>query len=111
MATCQHSEKENCNCPEGLKVPSAWLSFLQDQRGPRLQGKKLTQQSLSFRTSDNLQSTPELNFKAKRVQNLISWDKEHIHEPVFTCKLTKTEIRDIINNPLKVDTHSPQKGQ
>ena len=54
--------------------------------------------------------TPELNFKAKRVQDLILWDKEHIHEPVFTCKLTKTEIRDIINNPLKVD-YSPLHTQ
>ena len=59
MAVCHHPNLESCSCSLLEKVPEAWLSFLQDQRGPRLQGKKLTKQSLSLRVADKLTPTEE----------------------------------------------------
>ena len=47
--------------------------------------------------------TPQLNFKAKQVKELFSWQKDTIYEPIFTCSLNKTEIRNIIDSPLNVD--------
>ena len=45
--------------------------------------------------------TPKLNFQAKKCQDLIAWDKEVIHEPIFTCSLSKKDIKAIINQPLE----------
>ena len=47
--------------------------------------------------------TPQLNFKAKQVKELFSWQKETIYEPIFTCSLSKAEVRNIIDSPLNVD--------
>ena len=49
--------------------------------------------------------TPEINLEAERCKDLINWDKEAIHEPVFTCGLNQTEIKAIISNPLQVASY------
>ena len=38
--------------------------------------------------------TPDLNFSASSVKDLISWDKD-VHEPIFTCSLSKKEILEL----------------
>ena len=48
-------------------------------------------------------NTPDINFEANNIIELINWKKEAIHEPVFSCDLKKAEIRDIISNPLQID--------
>ena len=35
-----------------------------------------------------------------------SWKIEECHEPVFTCKLTKDELREILDTPFKVPKFS-----
>ena len=51
--------------------------------------------SMSVRTHKN----PELNFKATAISNLISWDE--CYEPVFTCNLSKEEIRSFKDSPMR----------
>ena len=46
--------------------------------------------------------TPRLNFEATKCQDLITWDKELIHELIFTCSLSKTDIEAIIDQTLEV---------
>ena len=46
--------------------------------------------------------TPKLNFEAKECKDLINWEKEVIHEPVFSCSLSTPEIKSIIDTPLQV---------
>ena len=46
-------------------------------------GKELGDLSLRDRV------TPRLNLEATSLQTLISWKLEELHEPVYTCKLTK----------------------
>ena len=36
------------------------------------------------------------------LSKLIDWDKEKIHEPVFTCKLPQSELRKVLDNPLEI---------
>ena len=49
--------------------------------------------------------TPEINFEAKKCQDLIFWEKETIYEPVFTCNLTKTQVKALIHQPLEVPNY------
>ena len=43
--------------------------------------------------------TPRLNLEATSLQTLISWKLEELHEPVYTCKLTKEELNQYLENP------------
>ena len=44
------------------------------------------------------------------MKDLIFWDKEKIHEPLFTCNLCKSEIMNIINVPFNAE-HFPLHTQ
>ena len=46
--------------------------------------------------------TPLLNIEATTLIGMIDWDKEKIHEPVFTCKLPKSELRKVLETPLDI---------
>ena len=43
--------------------------------------------------------TPKLNMSATTLTKLISWKPGQVHEPVFTCALSKDEIRSFISEP------------
>ena len=45
--------------------------------------------------------TPEINLDATTLIDLIEWESENIHEPVFTCSLSKKEIKGFLTNPFK----------
>ena len=66
MAVCQHPDLETCCCAAGSRVPAAWMPILQGQRGPRLQVKMLTRQSLSLRNAKKLKLTYEEEEEVKR---------------------------------------------
>ena len=46
--------------------------------------------------------TPFLNIDATTLIGMIDWNKEKIHEPVFTCKLKKSEIQKVLDTPLEI---------
>ena len=46
--------------------------------------------------------TPKINFEANECKDVINWEKEEIHEPVFSCSLSTAEIKNIIGTPLQV---------
>ena len=46
--------------------------------------------------------TPQLNFKATSLSNLILWDKNTCYEPIFTCNMNKNTIKSFKNNPMSV---------
>ena len=58
--------------------------------------------------------TPELNFNATTLTNLILWEKQ-AYEPIFTCKLTSETIKSFKNTPLDVPYYQfilkAQRGQ
>ena len=43
---------------------------------------------------------PKLNLDATNLKNLIHWEKS-IHEPIFTCLLTKEEVKSFLCQPFK----------
>ena len=43
--------------------------------------------------------TPKLNMSATTLTKLISWKSGQVQEPVFTCSLSKEEIRSFIRAP------------
>ena len=45
--------------------------------------------------------TLKLNFQAKKCQDLIACDKVVIHLPIFSCSLSKNNIKVVINQPLQ----------
>ena len=49
--------------------------------------------------------TPFLNFDATTLEDIIDWNKDKVHEPVFTCKLSTEEVRSLIYSPLEVNYH------
>ena len=49
--------------------------------------------------------TPELNFFANHIKELISWDKD-IHEPVFTCCRSLEEIDMLVDFPFDTEEYS-----
>ena len=63
-------------------------------------GKELGDLSLRDRV------TPRLNLKATSLQTLISWKLEELHEPVYTCKLTKEELNQYLEKPYPVPKYS-----
>ena len=42
--------------------------------------------------------TPDINFSASSISDLISWDRD-IHEPSFTCSLTKEQVEGLKDTP------------
>ena len=54
--------------------------------------------------------TPNVNKDAITIMNLTSWDKKEVYEPVMTCNLSKQELVNILDNPMKVD-YLPCHGQ
>ena len=52
------------------------------------------------KTKPRARKLPKLNKQAKTLQTLISWDKTI--EPLFTCHLTKEEIKSFQLDPMKV---------
>ena len=50
--------------------------------------------------------TPKLNLKATTLQNMIPWDLKEVHEPVYTCKLSRAELREILHTPFSVPKFS-----
>lgn len=48
---------------------------------------------------------PDINFDATTLQDLIDWDGDKIHEPVFSCDLSRQQIKDIVDNQLQVDNY------
>lgn len=47
--------------------------------------------------------TPKINFEAQTIIDLIDWEKEEVHEPVFSCGLNKLKIENIVSNPLRTE--------
>ena len=43
--------------------------------------------------------TPSINIQSTSLTTLISWEKNDLHEPVFTTSLSKDEIRGIVDTP------------
>ena len=50
--------------------------------------------------------TPRLNLEATSLQTLIPWKLEDLHEPVYTCKLTKEELNQYLEKPYPVLKYS-----
>ena len=46
--------------------------------------------------------TPNINMGARTLRELINWEQEVIHEPIFTCDLTSQELLNIKDEPLVV---------
>ena len=42
--------------------------------------------------------TPDINFSASSISDLISWDRD-IHKPSFTCSLTKEQVEGLKDTP------------
>ena len=43
--------------------------------------------------------TPKLNLQATSLQTLIPWKLEELHEPVYTCKLSREQLNQILESP------------
>ena len=50
--------------------------------------------------------TPEINFEATSLKDLIDWEKENVHEPPLTCHLTTAELRHFYGTPMQVPSWS-----
>lgn len=50
--------------------------------------------------------TPRLNLNSTSLQSIIPWKIEECHEPVFTCKLTKDQLKEFLVTPFKVPKFS-----
>ena len=50
--------------------------------------------------------SPRLNLEATSLQTLIPWKLEELHEPVYTCKLTKEELNQYLEKPYAVPKYS-----
>ena len=45
--------------------------------------------------------TPQLNFEATTLKDLILWDETTPYEPIFTCNMSKDTIKSFQNSPMK----------
>ena len=45
--------------------------------------------------------TPEINFHAISLKDLIKWDKD-LHEPILTLKYTNEDLREFYSHPMNV---------
>ena len=52
-------------------------------------------------TSPRDRITPDLNFEATSLRDLILWDKTTSYEPIFTCKMNKATIKSFENSPME----------
>ena len=50
--------------------------------------------------------TPKLNLQATTLHNTIPWDLKEVHEPVYTCKLSRAELKEILHTPFSVPKFS-----
>ena len=50
--------------------------------------------------------TPKLNLQATSLQTLIPWKLEELHEPVYTCKLSREQLSQILEKPFPVPKYS-----
>ena len=50
--------------------------------------------------------TPKLNLLATSLQTLILWKLEELHEPVYTCKLSREQLNLILEKPFHVPKYS-----
>ena len=50
--------------------------------------------------------TPKLNLNATTIKTLITWKIAECVEPVFTYKMTKEELNESLDRPLKVPKFS-----
>lgn len=57
-------------------------------------------------TSVRPQIIPKLNLSATSLQNLITWQPGQMQEPVFTCSLSRNQIKEILIKPYKVPEFS-----
>ena len=58
---------------------------------------------------------PQINVAATNLFELISWDKILIEEPVFTCPLSRSEVKSLTDSPLcvphvKIHTQSTERA-
>ena len=56
--------------------------------------------------SPRTRRNPTINHDASTAYDLIDWKTDKVHEPVFTCKLDTSEIKDIINTPYPMKAYS-----
>ena len=56
--------------------------------------------------SVRIRKMPKLNLKATSLRTLIEWKVKEAHEPVYTCKLTKQELQQIVEKPFDVPRFS-----
>ena len=49
---------------------------------------------------------PKLNLKATTLQTMIKWNLKDVHEPVYTCKLSRQELKEILKTPFDVPKYS-----
>ena len=50
--------------------------------------------------------TPKLNLAATTLQKLITWKAGQVQEPVFTCSMTRDDIRGFLSTPYDVPQYS-----
>ena len=53
-------------------------------------------------SSFRVRLTPELNFSAEKLSQLISWDQIEVTEPCFTAGMSASGIKNIVDCPLEV---------
>ena len=46
--------------------------------------------------------TPKINLDASKLVELIPWDTEPVHEPIFTCDMSSENIKNFVEEPFKV---------
>ena len=72
------------------KVPEAWRSFLQDQRGPWLQSARLTRHSLSLSCADKLELSPK---EKEAVEKERQWDERLAREAQQQKRAKERSVR------------------
>ena len=50
--------------------------------------------------------SPRLNLEATSLQTLIPWKLKELHEPVYTCKLDREQLTQILEKPFPVPKYS-----
>ena len=72
-----------------------------DREGGELGARKILERRGEEQYGDTRvrsRRTPDINFSASSISDLISWDRD-IHEPSFTCSLTKEQIKELEDTP------------
>ena len=54
----------------------------------------------------SLRRNPTINLAASKPIELIDWRSATVLEPVFTCKMTISEIESLVDHPLGIDPYS-----